>query len=101
LVQWWSEFPEFTFIGKDPNGAMTGSRGSGRTYWWEGGKEYVMISEYWTAVYLVDEEPIDHLTRMTGFVDHEVWFTKEDVINGVDTVREYALQLIREAGGGE
>jgi len=98
LVQWWSEFPEFTFIGKDPNGAMTGSRGSGRTYWWQGGKEYVMISEYWTAVYLVDEEPIDHLTRMTGFIDHVVWFTKEDVINGVDTVREYALQLIREAG---
>ena len=98
LVQWWSEFPEFTFIGKDPNGAMTGTRGSGLPYWWQEEKEYVMIGEYWTAVYLVDEEPIDHLTRMTGFVDHEVWFAKEDVINGVDTVREYALQLIREAG---
>jgi hypothetical protein len=31
----------------------------------------------------------------------EVWFTEEDVINGVDTVREYAIQLIREAEGGE
>jgi len=101
LVQWWSEFPEFTFIGKDPNGAMTGIRGSGLPYWWQGEKEYVTIADYWTAVYLVDEEPIDHLTRMAGFVDHEVWFTKEDVINGVDTVREYALQLIRAAGGGE
>jgi len=101
LVLWWSEFPEFTFIGKDPNGAMTGGRGSGRPYWWQGGNEYVKIFEYWTAGYLVGEEPIAHLTRMTGLVDHEVWFTKEDVINGVDTVREYALQLIREAGGGE
>ena len=50
------------------------------------------------APYYIDEYPIDHLSRRTGLVDVEVWFTKEDVINGVDTVREYALQLIRKAG---
>jgi hypothetical protein len=44
-----------------------------------------------------DEQPIQHLSRRTGIVDEEVWFTKEDVVSGADTVREYAIQLIREA----
>jgi hypothetical protein len=49
------------------------------------------------AYYFVDEQPIQHLSRRTGIVDKEVWFTKEDVVSGVDTVREYAIQLVGEA----
>ncbi len=67
-------------------------------YWHEDPTtDYVHFVLPTVAYYFVDEQPIQHLSRRTGIVDEEVWFTKEDVVSGVDTVREYAIQLIREA----
>lgn len=95
------KFPEFTLIGRDPNGSLTQPLSYYQTYSFPQINDYVYFLLPAQAPYYVDEYPIDHLSRRTGLVDVEVWFTKEDVINGVDTVREYAIQLIREAGGGE
>jgi hypothetical protein len=101
LLQLLSRFPEFTIIGRDPNGSHTASLGRVRTYWLSPRGDYVTFLVPALAPYSVDEQPIDHLCRRTGFVGEEVWFTREDVIKGVDTVREYALQLVREARAGE
>jgi C-terminal processing protease CtpA/Prc len=97
LVHLLSQFPEFTIIGRDPNGSLTFPKNWDRLYAYPQIKDGVMLKIPAVAPYAVDEETIDHLCRRTGLVDVEVWFTKEDVINGVDTVREYAIQLIREA----
>ena len=48
------------------------------------------------ASYDVNEPSVDHLARR-GIVDHEVWLTKKDVKMGIDTVLEYAIQLIRDS----
>ena len=101
LVQLLSTFPEVTIIGRDPNGSLTGvypGVHDAWVYWHEDPTtDYVHFVLPTVAYYFVDEQPIEHLSRRTGIVDEEVWFTKEDVINGVDTVRERAIQLIREA----
>jgi hypothetical protein len=96
LVHLLSQFPEFTIIGRDPNGSLTFPLNWDRLYAYPQIKDGVMLKIPTVAPYAVNEETIEHLCRRTGLVDVEVWFTKEDVINGVDTVREYAIQLIRE-----
>lgn len=97
LVHLLSQFPEFTIIGRDPNGSLTFPLNWDRLYTYPRIKENVMLKIPAVGPYAAGEETIEHLCRRTGLVDVEVWFTKEDVINGVDTVREYAIQVIREA----
>jgi hypothetical protein len=96
LVQLLARFPEFIIIGKDPNGSNMSFLGSD-VFPFRQADEYVTLAIPTLAHYYVDEQPIDHLSRRTGFADHVVWFTKEDIIKGVDTVREYAFQLITKA----
>ncbi|TKJ29335.1 MAG: hypothetical protein CEE40_08860 [Chloroflexi bacterium B3_Chlor] len=101
LVQFLSTFPELTIIGRDPNGSLTGVYPGVYEPWHyyheDPTRDYVHFVLPTVAYFFVDEQPIQHLSRRTGTVDHEVWFTKEDIVSGVDTVREYAIQLIREA----
>jgi len=101
LVQFMSTFPEVTIIGRDPSGSLTGVYPGvydAWHYWHEDPTtDYVHFVLPTVAYYFMDEQPIQHLSRRTGVVDEEVWFTKEDVVSGVDTTREYAIQLIREA----
>jgi hypothetical protein len=101
LVQFLSTFPEVTIIGRDPSGSLTGVYPGvfvPWVYWHEDPTtDYVHFVLPTVAYYFVDEQPIQHLSRRTGIVDKEVWFTKEDVVSGVDTVREYAIQLVGEA----
>ncbi len=47
------------------------------------------------APYALGGGTITHLCRRTGVVDAEVWFAREDITSGVDTMREYSLQIIR------
>jgi hypothetical protein len=101
LVHLLSQFPEFTIIGRDPNGSLTFPENWDRLYAYPQIKDGVMLKIPAVAPYAVNEEEIDHLCRRTGLVAAEVWFTKGDVISGVDTVREYALQIIRESRGGK
>jgi hypothetical protein len=100
LVHLLSQFPEFTIIGRDPSGSMTFPLDWDRQYIYPQIKDAVIFKLPAVAPYAINEERVDHLCRRTGIVDMEVWFTKEDVINGVDTVREYALQMIRESREG-
>ena len=101
LVHLLSQFPEFTIIGRDPNGSLTSPLNWDRQYTYPQIEDYVIFKLPAVARYAVDGETIEHLCRRTGLVDVEVWSTKEDVINGVDTVREYAIQLIREGSSEE
>jgi hypothetical protein len=101
LVHFLSKFPEVTIIGRDPNGSLTGVYPQVHDAWWYWHEapetDYVFFVPPTVAYYFVGEEPIHHLSRRTGVVDKEVWFTKQDLVDGVDTVRERAMQLIREA----
>lgn len=101
LVQLLSTFREVTIIGKDPSGSLTGVYPGVYDpwhYWHEDPTtDYVYFVIPTVAYYPADQEPIQHLSRRTGVVDQEVWFTKEDIVRGVDPVRERAMQLIREA----
>jgi C-terminal processing protease CtpA/Prc len=100
LVQFLSTFPNVTIIGRDPNGSLTGVYPrvhDSWVYWHEDPTtDYVHFVVPTVAYYFVDEQPIRHLSRRTGVVDEEVWFTKEDLITGTDTVRARAIQLILE-----
>jgi hypothetical protein len=104
LVQFLSTFPEVTIIGRDPNGSLTGVYPGVHDAWWywheDPTTDYVHFVIPTVAYYLVDEEPIQHLSRRTGIVDEHMWFTKEDIVSGVDTIREYAIELIGEARVG-
>ena len=64
-------------------------------------EDAVMLKIPAVASYALNEGATSHLCRRTGLVDVEVWYTKEDVVNGVDTVREHALRIIRKSGGEE
>ncbi len=100
LVQFLSTFPNVIIIGRDPNGSLTGVYPrvhDSWVYWHEDPTtDYVHFVVPTVAYYFVDEQPIRHLSRRTGVVDEEVWFTKEDLITGTDTVRARAIQLILE-----
>ena len=97
LVQFLSFFPEFTIIGRDPNGILMGVY-TGFPRHFLGPDEYVITSIPTVAIYFADEGPPHHISRRSGVVDEEVWYTREDITNGEDTVLDYAFQLIREAG---
>ena len=101
LVHLLSQFPEFTFVGRDPSGSLTSPLNWERLFVYPGMEDVVVLKIPAVAPYMINEQEIEHLCRITGLVDAEVWFTKEDVIDGVDTVREYALQIIRDARGVE
>jgi hypothetical protein len=90
-----SQFSEFTFIGRNPNGSATSPLRWGRTYDYPELDESVLMWFPAVASYDVNVSSIDHLARRS-FVDHEVWLTREDVRTGIDTVLEYAIQYIRE-----
>jgi hypothetical protein len=90
-----SRFPEITIIGRNPNGSPTATFLWGRTYDYPNLDEGVLMWFPVAAPYDVNEPSIDHLCRRS-FVDHEVWFTKEDVKIGIDTVLEYAIQYTRD-----
>jgi hypothetical protein len=91
-----SQFPEITIIGRNPNGSATSPRRWGHTYDYPELGESVLMWFPAVASYDVNEPSIDYLARRS-FVDHEVWLTKEDVVMGIDTVLEYAIQLIRDS----
>ena len=95
FVYFLSQFPEITIIGKNSNGSATSLNIWWRTYDYPELNESVLMGFPAAAVYDVNEPSIDHLARRS-FVDHEVWLTKEDVIMGIDTVLEYAIQYIRD-----
>ena len=95
FVHFLSQFPETTIIGRNPNGSATSMNIWGRTYDYPELNESVLMWFPAGASYDVNEPSIDHLARRS-FVDHEVWLTKEDVMMGIDTVLEYAIQLLRE-----
>jgi len=100
LVQFLSFFPEFTIIGRDPNGITIGVY-TGYPRHSLGPDEYVITTIPTVAMYFVGEGPPHHISRRTGVVDDQVWYTREDITTGEDTVLDYAFQLIREAEGGE
>jgi hypothetical protein len=95
FVHFLSQFPEITIIGRNPNGSATSFNIWGRTYNYPELNESVLMWFPAGARYDVNNPSIDNLCRRS-FVDHEVWFTKEDVKIGIDTVLEYAIQFIRD-----
>jgi hypothetical protein len=94
FVYFLSQFPEITFIGRNPNGSATSLNIWGRTYDYPELNESVLMWFPAAASYDVNEPSIDHLARRS-FVDHEVWLTKDDLKMGIDTVLEYAIQVIQ------
>jgi hypothetical protein len=96
FVHFLSQFPETTIIGRNPNGSATSMNIWGRTYDYPELNESVLMWFPAGASYDVNEPSIDHLARRS-VVEHEVWLTNEDVRMGIDTVMEYAIQLIRDS----
>jgi C-terminal processing protease CtpA/Prc len=90
-----SKYDEFTIIGKHPNGSATQVAGE---ISWNIGQTYStdFISTYLTNLtFFFPDEPERYLMRRTDFLDEEIWFTKEHLAKGIDTVREYAVRLIK------
>jgi hypothetical protein len=96
FVHFLSRFPEITIVGRNPNGSPTSPLRWGRTYDYPEFNESVLMWFPAVANYDVNETPIDHLCRR-NVVDHEVWLTKDDVMTGIDTVLQYAIQFIRDS----
>lgn len=92
LVHFLSKFPEFTIIGKETNGSNIHVLPMTKH---EYDNEYVNHYMGFYVNYFMDE-PDKPLLRRSDFVDIPIWFTKEDVANGIDTVREYAIKLCIE-----
>jgi hypothetical protein len=97
LVHLLSQFPEFTLVGRDPNGSLTSPLNWDRVYAYPWIGDAVMLKIPAVASYALNEGAVRHLCRRTGVIDVEVWSTREDVVNGVNAVRERALRIIREA----
>jgi hypothetical protein len=93
LVQLLARFPEFTLIGRDPNGSMMAYGIKARTE--PRGNDYAAMYVPAVALYDVEEQSPAHRSRMTGFVEEEVWSTRDDVVAGVDRIIERAIELIR------
>jgi hypothetical protein len=93
LVQLLVRFPEFTLIGRDPNGSMMAYGIKARTEPYGG--DYAAMYVPAVALYDVEEHPPAHRSRMTGFVDEEVWSTRDDIVAGADRVMERAIEIIR------
>jgi hypothetical protein len=96
FVQFLSTFPEITILGIDPNGSLSAVVDGYRDIRFGAGPEHLYLQIPKVAFYLVDGGAGEHLSRKIGVVDEKIWFTKADLVNGVDTVRAYALQRIRE-----
>lgn len=99
LVHLLSQFPEFTLVGREPNGSLTSPLNWDRVYAYPQMEDAVMLKIPAVASYALDGEAVRHLCRRTRVVDVEVWSSREDVVNGVDAVRERALRIVRESGG--
>ena len=93
LVQLLAKFPEFTFIGRDPNGSMMTYGIKARTE--PRGGDYAAMYVPAVAFFDVQQQPPAHRSRMTGLVDEEVWSTRDDVLRGVDRVIERAIEIIK------
>jgi hypothetical protein len=100
FVQFLSTFPKITILGRDPNGSLSAVVDGFRETRFGSGPEHLYMQIPKVAFYLVNEGVGEHLSRKTGVVDEEIWFTKEDLVNGVDTVRAYALQRIHKINAG-
>jgi hypothetical protein len=96
-----SQFREFTFVGQDPNGSLTFPKNWDRVYAYPQMQEAVTLMIPAVAPYAIGGDGVDHLSRAEGMVEIVVWQTKEDLVKGLDTVRERALQLIRESSSDE
>jgi hypothetical protein len=91
ITAFFDKFPEFTIIGNHNNGAFTAV----------GAQEYQVgndtVFQYIPTIGLYyHDDPNPNLLRRSDFVDIHVRQNKEDIVKGVDAVREYALKLIRE-----
>jgi hypothetical protein len=93
LVQLLARFPEFTLIGRDPNGSMMAYGIKARTE--PRGGDYAAMYVPAVALYDVEEQSPLHRSRMTGFIEEEVWPTRDDVVAGVDRVIERAIEIIQ------
>jgi hypothetical protein len=97
LVATLAKFPEtFTIIGWDNNGSFTGV--SGETY--KFGDDTISRYIPLNAGAYYDEESVEKkefelLLRRSDFVKTKIWLTKEDIAKGIDTVRTYAINLIK------
>ncbi len=49
-----------------------------------------------THLIAFDEDIDEYLLRRSDFIDYFVYPTKEDIINGVDTIRQFAIDYIME-----
>jgi hypothetical protein len=94
LIAVLSKFEEFTIIGRDTNASSAGV--SEQQLWLYNGNDYVFQYVPSVTFYFIDE-PHDYLVGRMGFIDEEVWFQKEDIKQGIDSIRQYALDKIRNA----
>jgi hypothetical protein len=98
LVQLLASFPEFTLIGREPNGSMMAYGIKARTE--PRGGDYAAMYVPAVAFYDAGEQPPAHRSRMTGFVEEEVWSTRDDVVAEVDRVLERAIEIINSDQDG-
>ncbi len=95
LVALMSRYKEFTIIGKDPNGSATQIAGI-RDWYINKSNKIDKITTYLTNfTFFFPDEPGNYLMRRTDFLDKPVWFTKNDIANKIDTVREFAVKLVK------
>jgi hypothetical protein len=97
LVATLAKFPDFTIIGWDNNGSFTGVAGETYKFGDDTISRYIPLN----AGAYYDEEQVENeefelLLRRSDFVQTKIWHNKEDIAKGIDTVREYALNLIKE-----
>jgi hypothetical protein len=83
LVHLLSQFPEFTLVGRDPNGSLTSPLNWDRVYAYPRIGDAVMLKIPAVASYALDGKSVRHLCRRFGLVDVEAWPTREDVVNGL------------------
>lgn len=98
LIAVLSRFPEFTIIGRDTNGSSAGVHAEER--WLDNEQDYV--SQYIPSqTFYFTDDPHNYLVRRTGFIQEEVWFQKDDIVNGVDSIRKRAIEMISEMKNSE
>ncbi len=90
-----SKFPEFTIIGNHNNGSFAGINLREDELSPKLRKEdrVSFIMPGTTILYADDENP--YLLRRSDFIDEFVLPTKDDIANGIDTVRERAIEIIQ------
>jgi len=93
LVACLSKFPEFTIIGRDTNSSGAGVLEEKR--WLYNENDYVFQYIPSETFYFTDE-PHKYLIGVTGFIDIPVWFEKETIPQGIDSMRKFAIDLIKK-----